>query len=102
MMGMGAGAQTTGGGIPPGILLPARRKALVLAGVLATMFLAALDQTIVTVSLPRIVEDLGSLDLYVWPFTAYMLSSTALVPVVGNSLTCMAASRSCSWASSSS
>ncbi len=83
MMGMGQGAAALSGDLPPGMSLPARRKALVLAGVLSTMFLAALDQTIVVVSLPRIVEDLGSLDLYVWPFTSYMLSSTALVPVVG-------------------
>ena len=82
-MMMGGGAQMTDGGLPPGMTLPARRKALVLAGVLSTMFLAALDQTIVSISLPRIVEDLGNLDLYVWPFTSYMLSSTALVPVVG-------------------
>ncbi len=83
MMAMGRAAETSGGDLPPGMTLPARRKALVLAGVLATMFLAALDQTIVNVSLPRIVEDLGDFDLYVWPFTSYMLSSTALVPVVG-------------------
>ena len=83
MMAMGRAAETPGGDLPPGMTLPARRKALVLAGVLATMFLAALDQTIVNVSLPRIVEDLGDFDLYVWPFTSYMLSSTALVPVVG-------------------
>ena len=83
MMGMGGGSQMTEGGLPPGMSLSPRRKALVLAGVLSTMFLAALDQTIVSISLPRIVEDLGSLDLYVWPFTSYMLSSTALVPVVG-------------------
>lgn len=83
MMGMGGGPQTISGGLPPGMTLPARRKALVLAGVLSTMFLAALDQTIVAISLPSIVEDLGNLDLYVWPFTSYMLASTALVPVVG-------------------
>ena len=83
MMGMGGGPQMTDGNVPPGMSLSVRRKALVLAGVLSTMFLAALDQTIVTVSLPRIVEDLGSLDLYVWPFTSYMLASTALVPVAG-------------------
>lgn len=83
MMAMGRAVETSGDDLPPGMTLPARRKALVLAGVLATMFLAALDQTIVNVSLPRIVEDLGDFDLYVWPFTSYMLSSTALVPVVG-------------------
>lgn len=83
MMAMGRAVETAGDDLPPGMTLPARRKALVLAGVLATMFLAALDQTIVNVSLPRIVESLGDFDLYVWPFTSYMLSSTALVPVVG-------------------
>ena len=81
--GGGGASRTEGGGVPPGMALPVRRKAVVLAGVLSTMFLAALDQTIVSVSLPRIVGDLGGLDLFVWPFTAYMLSSTALVPVVG-------------------
>jgi EmrB/QacA subfamily drug resistance transporter len=69
--------------LPPGINLPGHRKALVLAGILSTLFLAALDQTIVSVSLPRIVADLGGLDLFVWPFTAYMLTSTAIVPLVG-------------------
>jgi len=83
-MGMGGGRQGSNeDSLPPGMDLPIRRKVLILAGILSTMFLAALDQTIVTVSLPRIVEDLGNLDLYVWPFTAYMLSSTALVPIVG-------------------
>lgn len=83
MLAMGRAVETPGDDLPPGMTLPPRRKALVLAGVLATMFLAALDQTIVNVSLPRIVESLGDFDLYVWPFTSYMLSSTALVPVVG-------------------
>ena len=83
MMGMGPGAQMTGGGLPPGMTLPMRRKALVLAGILSTMFLAALDQTIVTVSMPAIAQDLDGLDLFVWPVTSYLLASSALVPVVG-------------------
>ena len=86
-MGMGLRGRQMGtvheGDTPPGIDLPAGRKALVLAGILSTLFLAALDQTIVSVSLPKIVGDLGGLDLFVWPFTAYMLASTAIVPVVG-------------------
>jgi EmrB/QacA subfamily drug resistance transporter len=73
----------TGGGLPPGMTLPMRRKALVLAGILSTMFLAALDQTIVTVSMPAIAQDLDGLDLFVWPVTSYLLASSALVPVVG-------------------
>ncbi len=82
MMGMGGGQQISGG-LPPGMELPARRKALVLAGILSTMFLAALDQTIVTVSMPAIAQDLDGLDLFVWPVTSYLLASSALVPVVG-------------------
>lgn len=72
-----------GADLPPGLDLPMRRKAIALAGILSTLFLASLDQTIVSVALPRIVSDLGGLDLFVWPFTAYMLSSTAVVPIVG-------------------
>ena len=78
-----SGGGPTDGDLPPGINLPGHRKALVLAGILSTLFLAALDQTIVSVSLPRIVADLGGLNLFVWPFTAYMLTSTAIVPLVG-------------------
>ena len=83
MMGMGGGPQAMGGGLPPGMTLSVRRKALVLAGVLSTMFLAALDQTIVMVSMPAIAQDLDGLDLFVWPVTSYLLASSALVPVVG-------------------
>ena len=35
------------------------------------------------VALPRVIGDLGGLDLFAWPITSYMLASTAVVPVVG-------------------
>lgn len=47
------------------------------------LFLAALDQTIVSTALPRIVEDLQGVDRYAWVVTAYLLASTSLVPVYG-------------------
>jgi EmrB/QacA subfamily drug resistance transporter len=53
------------------------------AAVLACLFLAALDQTIVSTALPRIVRDLHGLQRYSWVTTAYLLSSTALVPIYG-------------------
>ena len=60
-----------------------RDRAITLIGILLALFLAALDQTIVATALPRIVEDLSGLDRYAWVATAYLLASTALVPIYG-------------------
>jgi EmrB/QacA subfamily drug resistance transporter len=61
------------------------RAQLVLAtvGVAMALFLAALDQTVVGVAMPRIVADLRGLDYYAWVTTAYLVTSTALVPIAG-------------------
>jgi len=47
------------------------------------MFLAALDQTIVSTALPTIVSDLGGLEHLSWVVTAYLLASTASTPLWG-------------------
>ncbi|HET9720866.1 MAG TPA: MDR family MFS transporter [Solirubrobacteraceae bacterium] len=47
------------------------------------MFLAALDQTIVSTALPTIVGDLGGLNHLSWVVTAYLLASTASTPLYG-------------------
>ncbi len=60
-----------------------RDRTLTLVGVLLALFLGALDQTIVATALPRIVEDLNGLSRYAWVATAYLLASTALVPIYG-------------------
>lgn len=52
-------------------------------GVMAAMFLSALDQTIVGTAMPTIARDMGGLDRYTWVTTVYLLTSTAVVPVVG-------------------
>ena len=65
------------------MLLPSRQKALVMAGVMLSLFLAALDFTIMGVAMPSIVADFGALDLFAWPITVYMLASTSVVPVAG-------------------
>ena len=54
-----------------------------MAGVMLGMFLAALDQTVVSTALPRIVSDLGGLDRFTWIATAYLVASTTAVPIVG-------------------
>ena len=60
-----------------------RQKMLTFGGVLLAMFLGALDQTIVSTALPRIVADLHGLDRFTWVATAYLVASTALVPIYG-------------------
>jgi len=52
-------------------------------GVLLALFLGALDQTIVSTALPRIVADLGGVERYAWVATSYLLASTCCVPIYG-------------------
>ena len=61
------------------------RAQVVLAtlGVAMALLLSALDQTVVGVAMPRIVADMRGLDFYAWVTTAYLITSTALVPVAG-------------------
>ena len=63
--------------------LSARTKAYILAGVLVSLFLAALDQTIVATALPAIIADLAGIRLLAWVSTGYLVASTAMVPVYG-------------------
>src|SRR5438552_16717956 len=58
------------------IELPQRERMGILVAVLAGIFLAALDQTVVGTALPRIVTDLRGNDVYIWPFTSYLVTAT--------------------------
>jgi EmrB/QacA subfamily drug resistance transporter len=60
-----------------------RQILVVLGGLMAGMFLAALDMSIVGTALPRIVSDLGGLNHLSWVVTAYLLTSTASTPLWG-------------------
>ena len=59
------------------------RIALVLGGLMASLFLSALDSTVVSTAMKRIVESLGGAQYYSWPFTMYMLFSTLAIPISG-------------------
>lgn len=63
--------------------LTRRDTTLTLVGIVMALFLGALDQTIVATALPAVVEDLQGVSRYAWVATAYILASTALVPVYG-------------------
>ena len=56
---------------------------LLFSALLLVMLLAALDQTIVSTALPTIVGDLGGLENLAWVVTAYLLTSTIVVPLYG-------------------
>ncbi|WP_222851128.1 MDR family MFS transporter [Phytoactinopolyspora mesophila] len=60
-----------------------RQILIVLGGLMAGMFLAALDQSILGVALPRIVSELGGLNHLSWVVTAYLLTTTASTPLWG-------------------
>ncbi len=60
-----------------------RVRSYTVIGVALAMFLGALDQTIVSTALPRIVDQLSGLDRYTWVSTIYLLISTILVPIYG-------------------
>ena len=68
---------------PPGYRYSIGRILAIYAGLMVTLLLAALDQTIVSTALPRIVSDLGGLTQYSWVFTAYLLATTVTVPIYG-------------------
>jgi EmrB/QacA subfamily drug resistance transporter len=63
--------------------LQGRQLAIAMTGILLGLLLSALDSTIVGTAMPRIIADLGGLDHYAWVATAYLLTSTAAVPIFG-------------------
>ena len=62
---------------------PRRTLVLVLTGLVLSVLLAALDQTIVATALPTIVGDLNGLEHLSWVVTAYILAATIGLPVYG-------------------
>jgi EmrB/QacA subfamily drug resistance transporter len=69
--------------MPVNLELPKRRVLVIIAALMLGMFLAALDQTIVSTALPTIVGDLKGGSHLTWVITAYLLSSTVSTPLWG-------------------
>ncbi|OLL25095.1 putative MFS-type transporter, partial [Neolecta irregularis DAH-3] len=63
--------------------LPTNRIMIVFLGLMITVFLAALDQSIIATALPSIISDLGDGYLYSWVGLSYVLASTVFLPLYG-------------------
>ncbi len=54
-----------------------------MTAIMITVFLGALDQTIVSTALPTIARDLHGLNEYSWVATSYLLTSAVATPIFG-------------------
>ncbi|WBO62903.1 MFS transporter [Streptomyces camelliae] len=68
---------------PPAGRLTHRQIMTILSGLMLGMFLAALDQTIVSTSIRTIADDLHGLSAQAWVTTAYLITSTISTPLYG-------------------
>lgn len=59
-----------------------RQKSVILALIIAT-FLTAIEGTIVSTAMPRIVGDLGGSHLYTWVISVYLLTMVISTPIFG-------------------
>lgn len=87
--GAGAGAGAKGPGAGAGAkaagpaAAPARPRTAVVAALMLTMGLVALDGAIVSTAVPQIVGDLGGFAVFSWIFSGYILAGTVTLPVYG-------------------
>ena len=63
--------------------LSLRRKLIIMVSVMASLFLVALDQTIISTALGKIVEDFNAFSALSWVVTAYLVTTTLTVPIAG-------------------
>src|SRR5262245_27620781 len=67
----------------PPVPVSRRRRQAITAGLLLGMSLGALEATVVGTAMPTVIATLGGLAHYSWVFSAYLLTSTASVPIWG-------------------
>lgn len=63
--------------------ISARQFQGTLAALQMILLLAAIDQTVITTAMPRIIRELGGLDRYAFATTSYLFTSTLAVPIFG-------------------
>ena len=62
---------------------PSTRRPLILAAVIASMAMIAIEATIVSTAMPQIAGQLGDLHLYSWVFSSFLLAQTATTVIFG-------------------
>ncbi|MGH8889482.1 MAG: MDR family MFS transporter [Acidothermaceae bacterium] len=62
---------------------PRDHRGRVLAALMMTMTLVAMDTTIVATAIPQVVGDLGGFSLVGWVFSVYLLAQTVTIPIYG-------------------
>ncbi|MGB8956828.1 MAG: MFS transporter, partial [Tumebacillaceae bacterium] len=62
---------------------PSRKRTFVIIGLMLGLFFSSLDQTVVGTAMPTIIGKLGGIDMLTWITTAYLLTSTSVVPIAG-------------------
>lgn len=60
-----------------------QNRAWILAALMSTMTLAAMDITIVSTAIPQIVADIGGFQKFTWVFSIYLLAQTITIPIYG-------------------
>jgi EmrB/QacA subfamily drug resistance transporter len=73
----------TNGTVHPAVEVDSRARLEIMGAIMLALFLGALDQTIVGPVLPKISTELKGADLYTWVVSAYLVTSTAAIPVYG-------------------
>ena len=56
---------------------------LIMAGLMVGLLVAALDNSIISTAMPKVINNLQGMEYYVWPFTSYMLTSTIAIILFG-------------------
>ena len=69
--------------MPSSPALAETRRPLVIAAVMAAMFMVAIEATIVSTAMPQIAGSIGGLSLYSWVFASFLLTQTASTVISG-------------------
>lgn len=56
---------------------------MIMAGLMVGLLVAALDNSIISTAMPKVINNLQGMEYYVWPFTSYMLTSTIAIILFG-------------------
>ena len=68
---------------PPDTTPPHRHRRLIVAAMLVSTFMAAVEVTVISTAMPTIVGQLGGFDLFTWAFGIYLLTQAVMTPIYG-------------------